>query len=58
MPMTAAVAALVISAFAKRLRIALTPFPCRSCSLPGAALVTPCARPIAGRYRAGMHIGT
>jgi hypothetical protein len=30
MPMTAAVAALVISAFPKRLRIALTPFPCRS----------------------------
>src|SRR5579859_1051392 len=29
MPMTAAVAALVISAFPKRLRIALTPFPCR-----------------------------
>jgi hypothetical protein len=27
MPMTAAVAALVISAFPKRLRIALTPFP-------------------------------
>jgi hypothetical protein len=30
MPMTAAVAALVISALPKRLRIALTPFPCRS----------------------------
>ena len=56
MPITAAVAALVISAFPKRLRIALTPFPCRSCSLPGAALVTPRAQPIAGRYRAGLHI--
>ena len=42
MPMTAAVAALVMSALPKRLRIALTPFPCRSCSLPGAALITPC----------------
>src|ERR1051326_9055196 len=30
MPITAAVAALVISAFPKRLRIALTPFPCWS----------------------------
>ena len=56
MPITAAVAALVMSALPKRLRIALTPFPCRSCSLPGAALVTPCARLIAERYRAGVHI--
>src|SRR5215467_4791047 len=56
MPMTAAAVALVMSALPKRLRIALTPFPCRSCSLPGAAPVTPCAKPITGRYRAGMHI--
>src|SRR6266566_5245206 len=51
MPMTAAVAALVTSAFPKRLRIALTPFPCRSCSPSGADLVTLRARPIAGCYQ-------
>src|SRR6185312_4433663 len=58
MPMTATAAAPVMSALPKRLRIALTPFPCRSCSLPGAALVTPCARHIAERYRAGCTFGT
>jgi hypothetical protein len=58
MPMTAAVAALVISAFPKRLRIALTPFPCRSCELSGAALVTPCAQPITRRCWVGCTFRT
>jgi len=52
MPMIAAAAVPVISAFPKRLRIALTPFPCRFSPAARPDLVTICVRLIAGRERA------